>query len=463
MRAEREQGITIDVAYRFFSTENRSYILADTPGHERYTRNTFTGASNAHVAVLLVDARKGLLRQTRRHARIATLVGVPHIVAAVNKIDLAGYSKETFDRIVGDYTAFASQLGFTSIMPIPLSARFGDNVTELSGNTPWFRGPSLIEYLETIDVESDAATKPFRFPVQWVNRPNLDFRGYTGTAISGSINVGDPIVVAASGKLSHVKEILTYEGPQPSATAGDAVTITLTDEVDIARGDLLVNPTSRPEVSDQFAAHLIWMSEEQMVPGRSYLARIGTKSVPVTITSIKHKIDVNTREHLATHTLGLNDIAFCNLSTSVPVAFDPYEQNRRTGAFIIIDRFNNHTVGAGMISFGLRRGTNIHWQPLLIGKAERGPAAIEAIKQHKSAYLMAVGGAAYLVSKAIKTAKVVGFEDLGMEAIYEFDVVDMPVTVAVDAGGTSAHITGPAEWEKRIASGEFKGIAVSAA
>jgi len=386
LEAEREQGITIDVAYRFFTTPRRSFIVADTPGHEQYTRNMATGASNADLAIILIDARKGVLVQTRRHSLICSLLGIRHVVVAVNKIDLAGYSKETFEHIVGDYTSFASQLGFTSIMPIPMSARYGDNVTEKSGNTPWYCGPTLIEYLESIDVESSAAEKPFRFPVQWVNRPNLDFRGYAGTVISGSVKVTDQIVVASSGKTSRVKELLTYDGPRQSAEAGDAVTITLTEEVDIARGDLLVHPTSRPEVTDQFAAHLIWMSEDQLVPGRSYLARIGTKTVPLTVTSIKHKIDVNTRQHLATHTLGLNDIAFCNLSTSVPVAFDAYEQNRRTGSFIIIDRFTNHTVGAGMVAFGLRRGTNIHWQPLLISKAER-----TALKRQKPAILWFTG------------------------------------------------------------------------
>ena len=383
---ERQQRITIDVAYRFFATPRRSFIVADTPGHEQYTRNMATGASNAELAVILIDARKGVLVQTRRHSLICSLLGIRHVVVAVNKIDLVDYSRDIFERIVGDYTAFAAQLGFASIMPIPLSARYGDNVTAPSGNTAWYRGPSLVEYLETIDVESDAAQMPFRFPVQWVNRPNLDFRGYAGTAISGSINVGDPVVVAGSGKLSHVKEILTYEGPQPTAQAGDAVTITLTDEIDIARGDLLVHPASRPEVSDQFAAHLIWMNEEPLAPGRSYLARIGTKTTPLTVTSIKHKLDVNTREHLAAHTLGLNDIGFCNISTGVPVAFDAYEQNRRTGAFIVINRFTNATVGAGMISFGLRRGTNIHWQPLLIGKSERA-----ALKHQRPAIVWFTG------------------------------------------------------------------------
>jgi bifunctional enzyme CysN/CysC len=371
LEAEREQGITIDVAYRFFTTSRRSFIVADTPGHEQYTRNMATGASNADLAVILVDAHKGVLAQTRRHSLICSLLGIRHVVLAVNKIDLVAYRKETFHRIVGDYTSFASQLGFTSIVPIPISARYGDNIVKASGNTPWYRGPSLFEYLETINIESEAAERPFRFPVQWINRPSQDFRGYAGTVVSGTIKVGEPIVIAGSGHHTRVKEILTYDGPQASAQAGDAITLTLTDNIDIARGDLLTSPTSRAEVSDQFAAHLIWMSESPLVPGRSYLARIGTKTTPFTVTAIKHKIDVNTREHLAAHTLSLNDVGFCNLATGTPVAFDPYEQNRKTGCFIVIDRFSNHTVGAAMIAFGLRRGTNIHWQPLLIGKAER--------------------------------------------------------------------------------------------
>ena len=371
LEAEREQGITIDVAYRFFATTKRSFIVADTPGHEQYTRNMATGASNAQLAVILIDARKGVLVQTRRHSLICSLLGIRHVIAAINKIDLVGFDRATFERIAGEYTAFAEQLGFTSIVPIPISARFGDNVTEPSRNTAWYRGRTLVRELETVDVESETTAKPFRFPVQWVNRPNLDFRGYAGTVVSGRINAGDPIVVATTGRSSRVKEIVTYEGPLASAAAGDAVTLTLADDIDIARGDVLVSPTARPDVSDQFAAHIIWMSEEPLVPGRSYLARIGTKTVPTSITALKHKIDPNTREHLAAHTLGLNDIGFCNLTTSVPVAFDPYEVNRQTGSFIIIDRFTNHTVAAGMIAFGLRRGTNIHWQPLLIGKSER--------------------------------------------------------------------------------------------
>jgi len=386
LEAEREQGITIDVAYRFFATSRRSFIVADTPGHEQYTRNMATGASTAQLAIILIDARKGVLVQTRRHSLICALLGIKHVIVAVNKIDLVDYRKEIFERIVGDYTAFATQLGFESISPVPIAARFGDNVIELSGNTPWYHGPTLLQCLETIDVERETAARPFRFPVQWVNRPSLDFRGYTGTVVSGRINVGDPVVVAVSGRSSRVKEIVTYDGPLAAAETGDAVTITLTDHIDIARGDILVAPSACPEVSDQFAAHVIWMSEEPLMPGRSYLARIGTKTVPASITALKYKIDVNTREHLAAHTLGLNDIAFCNISTGVPVAFDPYDQNRRTGSFIIIDRFTNHTVGAGMVAFGLRRGTNIHWQPLLVGKPERS-----ALKNQRPAILWFTG------------------------------------------------------------------------
>jgi bifunctional enzyme CysN/CysC len=386
LEAEREQGITIDVAYRFFTTPRRSFIVADTPGHEQYTRNMATGASNAELAVILVDARKGVLVQTQRHSLICSLLKIRHVVLAINKIDLVGYRQDIFDQIVVDYNAFASPLGFSSIVPIPISARFGDNVTTPSNNTPWYRGPSLLDYLETIDVESEPIEKPFRFPVQWVNRPNLDFRGYAGTVMSGTIKVGDPIVVAGSGQTSRVKELLVYEGPIASAQSGDAITITLTDEVDVARGDLLVNTASRPEVSDQFAAHLIWMSDEPLMPGRSYLARVGPKTTPLTVTGIKYKIDVNSNQHLAATTLVLNDIAFCNFATDTPVAFDPYEQNRRTGSFIIIDRFTNHTVAAGMIDFGLRRGTNVHWQPLLIGKPERA-----ALKHQRPAIVWLTG------------------------------------------------------------------------
>ena len=386
LKAEREQSITIDVAYRFFSTPRRSFIVADTPGHEQYTRNMATGASTAQLAVILIDAQKGVLVQTRRHSYICSLLGVRHIVVAVNKIDLIDYRKESFDRIVGDYLEFASQLGFTSIIPIPISARYGDNVIERSGNTPWYRGPSLLARLETIDIDSDALSKPFRFRVQWVNRPNLDFRGYAGTVDSGRVAKGDAIVVAASGKQSRVSDIVTYDGSLEVAEAGDAVTLTLAEEVDVLRGDLLVSPTARPEVSDQFAAHVIWMDDEPLMPGRSYLARVGAKSVPLSITAIKYKIDVNTREHLAANTLKLNEIAFCNIATGVPVEFDSYAENRKTGALLIIDRYNNRTVGTGMVAFALRRGTNIHWQPLLLGKSERA-----ALKKQKPAIIWLTG------------------------------------------------------------------------
>ncbi|MGB7175967.1 MAG: sulfate adenylyltransferase subunit CysN [Xanthobacteraceae bacterium] len=371
LEAEREQGITIDVAYRFFSTAKRSFIVADTPGHEQFTRNMATGASGADLAVILVDARKGVLVQTRRHSLICALLGIRHVVVAVNKIDLVDFKQDIFDKIAADYEAFAAELGFASVVPIPISARFGDNVTAASANTPWYRGPALLQYLESIDIDGDNLAKPFRFPVQWVNRPNQDFRGYAGTVASGQVKVGEPVVEATSGRTSNIAQIITYDGPVATAEAGDAVTITLADELDIGRGDVLVSPKERPEVSDQFAAHVIWMSDEPLVPGRSYLSRIGTKTTPMTVTAIKYKIDVNTRKHLAATKLELNDIAVCNLSTGFPVAFDPYDQNRRTGAFIVIDRFTNHTVGAGMITFGLRRGTNIHWQPLLLGKTQR--------------------------------------------------------------------------------------------
>lgn len=372
LEAERQQGITIDVAYRFFTTPRRSFMVADTPGHEQYTRNMATGASTAQLAIILIDARKGVLVQTKRHSFICSLLGIKHVVVAVNKIDLVDYKKDVFDRIVGDYVAFATGLGFSSIVPVPMSARYGDNIIERSGNTDWYHGPCLLDYLESIDVASETTGLPFRFPVQWVNRPNLDFRGFTGTVASGSISPGDEIVVAASGHATRVKEIVTYDGELSKAEAGDAVTITLQDEIDIVRGDVLAKPTERPEVADQFAAHLIWMDQEPLVPARNYIVRIGTQTITsASVTAIKYRIDVNTREHLAATTLGLNEIAFCNFATALPVAFDPYEANRRTGAFIVIDRYTNRTVGAGMIAFPLRRASNIAWQPLSIGKAER--------------------------------------------------------------------------------------------
>ena len=386
LEAERQQGITIDVAYRFFTTEKRSFIVADTPGHEQYTRNMATGASNCDLAIILIDARKGVLTQTKRHSYICSLLGIRHVVLAVNKIDLMGYDEDVFDRIVADYRAFAETLGFKTLTPIPMSARYGDNVTSRSDRMPWYAGPILLAHLEGIDVDSDVAAKPFRFPVQWVNRPNLDFRGFSGTVASGRIRPGDKVVVAASGRPSEVARIVTYDGDLAEARAGDAVTITLADEIDIARGDVLVEPTARPEVADQFAAHLLWMAEEPLLPGRNYLMRIGTQYAPTKVTSLRHKVDVDTLEHLAGRTLALNEIGFCNFSTTIPIAFDPYEENRETGAFILIDRYTNATVGAGMISFGLRRAANIHLHANLVSRAER-----ERLNGHKPAVLWFTG------------------------------------------------------------------------
>ncbi|MBP1299574.1 MULTISPECIES: sulfate adenylyltransferase subunit CysN [Bradyrhizobium] len=371
LEAEREQGITIDVAYRFFATERRSFMVADTPGHEQYTRNMATGASNAQLAIILIDARKGVLVQTKRHSFICSLLGIRHLVLAVNKIDLVHYSKESFDRIVADYVAFASDLGFESIVPIPISARYGDNVVDRSGNTHWYDGPCLLGQLESIDIRCDSSGQAFRFPVQWVNRPDLDFRGYAGSVASGSISVGDDIVVAASGRTTRVRRIVTQGGGLSCAEAGDAITITIEDEIDIGRGDLLARPTERPELADQFAAHLIWMDEDQLVVGRNYILRIGSQTIAGSITAINHRIDVNTREHLSAGTLGLNEIGFCNISTTRPAAFDPYEANRKTGSFIVIDRYTNRTVAAGMIACPLRRATNVAWQPVAVGRKER--------------------------------------------------------------------------------------------
>ena len=386
LEAERQQGITIDVAYRFFTTKKRSFIVADTPGHEQYTRNMATGASNCDLAIILVDARKGVLTQTKRHSYICSLLGVKHVVVAVNKIDLVNYDEDVFDRIVADYRAFAETLGFKTLTPIPMSARFGENVSTRSDKMPWYAGPTLVEHLEAIDVTSDEVAKPFRFPVQWVNRPDLDFRGFSGTIATGRVRPGDPVVVAASGRESTVSRIVTYDGDLPEAHAGDAVTITLADEVDVARGDLLVQPSARPEVSEQFAAHLLWMAEEPLLPGRDYLMRIGTQYAPCKVSALKHKVDVDSLEHLAGRTLALNEIGFCNFSTSTPIAFDPYAENRETGAFILIDRYTNATVGAGMISFGLRRAGNIHLHAALVSRAER-----EALNGHKPAVLWFTG------------------------------------------------------------------------
>ncbi len=375
LEAEREQGITIDVAYRFFATEKRKFIVADTPGHEQYTRNMATGASTADLAVLLIDARKGILSQTRRHATIAALLGIRHVVLAINKIDLVGYDAGIFDAIVAEFDADAGHYGFASRVAIPLSARYGDNVSARSPHMPWYRGPTLIEHLETVELASGtAATKPLRFPVQWVNRPDLSFRGYAGTLASGRVRPGDDVVVARSGQAARVERIVTGDGDLAEAVAEDAVTLTLDREIDLSRGDILVPPDARPEVSDQFAAHLIWMAEAPMLPGRPYVMKIGTRTIGAAVTELKHRVEMDTLKPLAAKTLALNDIGFANLSLAEPIAFDAYDDVRTTGAFILIDRFTNQTVAAGMIRFGLRRATNIHRQVLTIDKAARAGA-----------------------------------------------------------------------------------------
>jgi len=371
LQAEREQGITIDVAYRFFATDQRRYIVADTPGHEQYTRNMATGASTADLAVILIDARKGVLTQTRRHSRIVAMLGIRHVVLAINKMDLVGFDQEVFDTIVSSYAAFASGFEFKSVQAIPLSGLEGDNVLLSSAHTPWYRGPSLMEYLDTVQVQEARAQGPFRMPVQWVNRPNLDFRGFCGRLASGALRPGDAVRVLPSGVQTRVKAILAGFDEVPHAHAGDAVTVVLADEVDASRGDALVAAEAPPEVADQFEARLLWMAEHPMAPGRQYLMKLATKEVTATVTEIKYREDVNTGAHLAAKTLGLNEIATVNLSTSAPVVFEPYGVNRALGAFILIDKLTFETVGAGMIHFALRRAQNIHWQALAIDRHAR--------------------------------------------------------------------------------------------
>jgi bifunctional enzyme CysN/CysC len=383
---ERQQRITIDVAYRFFATSERAFVVADTPGHEQYTRNMATGASTSELAVILVDARKGVLPQTRRHAFICALLGIRHILLAVNKMDLVGFEQRPFEEIAASFSGFVARLGDLSVQAIPLSARFGDNVTSPSTKMRWYRGPSFLDHLNTVDVSGDGVARPFRFPVQWVNRPNGDFRGFSGTVVSGSIAPGDSVLVSGTGRSARVEHIVTFEGTRDCASEGEAVTLTFNAAIDIARGDLLTDPRQPPEFVDQFAAHVIWMSEHPLVPGRSYLLKIGTRIVPATVTALKHRIDVDTLAHLADRTLGLNEIGFCNLSTAMPVAFDPYPVNRDTGAFILIDRYTNETAGAGMIAFGLRRASNIHWQALTVDRDQRA-----ALKQQIPAVLWLTG------------------------------------------------------------------------
>jgi bifunctional enzyme CysN/CysC len=371
LEAERQQGITIDVAYRFFATPRRSFIVADTPGHEQYTRNMATGASNSDLAIILIDARKGVLTQTRRHSYICSLLGIRHLILAVNKIDLVDFSEAAYDAIVTEYRRATEALGFHAITPVPISARHGDNVTRLSERTAWYRGPTLLDLLETVDIEQDQAALPFRFAVQRVSRPHLDFRGFSGTIGSGRIACGDPVAIAASGRTSRISRIVTAEGDLSAAEAGEAVTLCLEDEIDAARGDLLAPPAARPTLADQFAAHILWMDEEPLLPGRQYLLRIGHLWTPASVTAIKHRVNVNTLEQEGAREIGLNGIAFCNLSTGQPVAFDAYAENRSTGAFILVDRYTNRTAGAGMIAFPLRRASNIHQEGMLVGKAAR--------------------------------------------------------------------------------------------
>ena len=387
LAAEREQGITIDVAYRFFATEKRKFIVADTPGHEQYTRNMVTGASTADLAVILIDARKGVLTQTRRHSYLAHLIGIRHIVLAVNKMDLVGYDQATYDGIVADYAAFATSIGIEHFTPIPISGFKGDNVTALSGNTPWYAGPTLIEFLETVELDGDAdRAKPFRMPVQWVNRPNLDFRGFAGLVSTGSIRPGDAIRVLPSGRTSAVKQIVTLGADLDQAIAGQSVTLTLADEVDCSRGDVIVAADAPPEVSDQFEATIVWMGEAEMLPGRPYWLKIGTQIVTATIQQPKYEVNVNTMEHLAAKTLDLNAIGVANLTTDRSIPFEPYAQNRDLGGFILIDKMSNATVAAGMIHFSLRRAANVHWQATDTGREQHA-----GMKNQKPAVLWMTG------------------------------------------------------------------------
>ena len=386
LEAEREQRITIDVAYRYFATKRRAFIVADAPGHEQYTRNMATGASGCEVAVLLVDARKGVLDQTRRHAIIASLFGIRHAILAVNKIDLVGFDRAVFDRIAASFDEFAAPLGLKDIKAVPISARYGDNVCSRSRRTPWYTGCHLLDHLETVDVGDDRAARPFRMPVQWVNRPNPDFRGFSGTIVSGSAKPGDEIAALPSGRSTRIKTIVGPGGELDVAEVGDSVTITLADEIDIARGDMLAAMRDRPQVADQFAAHLVWMSSDKLLPGRSYLIKINHATVAATVTDIRHRLDINNLSKLAAKTLELNEIGVCNMSAARPLPFDPYSANRETGAFILIDRFSNETVAAGMINFALRRATNVHLQNLVVSKAKRS-----SLNHHRPAVLWFTG------------------------------------------------------------------------
>jgi bifunctional enzyme CysN/CysC len=372
LQAEREQGITIDVAYRFFNTDRRKFIVADCPGHEQYTRNMATGASTADLAIVLVDARKGLLTQTRRHSYIVSLLGIRHVVLAVNKMDLVGYDEAVFTQIVDDYHTLATQLGIKQVTSIPLSALNGDNMLESSTRMPWYRGTTLLEHLETVEINDARRNLGLRMPVQWVCRPDQNFRGFAGTIVSGTVTPGDEIVALPSGRRSRVARIVDGGGSDlADAAVGQAVTLTLQDEIDISRGDVIAAASTPPEVADQFAVHLLWMGEQALLPGRPYWLKIGARTVGASITEIKHRVDVNTQEHLAAKSLDLNEVGYCNLHLDQPVPFEAYTDSRELGSFILIDRQTHATVAAGTLDFALRRAANIHWQHLEVDKAAR--------------------------------------------------------------------------------------------
>jgi bifunctional enzyme CysN/CysC len=365
LAAEREQGITIDVAYRFFATDRRKFIVADTPGHEQYTRNMVTGASTADLAVILIDARKGVLTQTRRHSYLVHLIGIKRLVLAVNKMDLIGFDQARYDAIVADYRKFADSIGVAAFVPIPISSLGGDNITLLSTNTPWYRGPTLLEHLETVEIDiTSAQLRPFRMPVQWVNRPNLDFRGFAGLICDGQIRPGDAVRVLPSGRTTTVSRIVTLGADLEVAAAGQSVTLTLADDVDCSRGDVLAAADNPPEAADQFEASVVWMADEPLLPGRPYWLKLATQVVTATIHSPKYQVNVNTLEHLAAKTLMLNAIGVANLSVDKPLVFQSYEKSRDLGGFILIDKISNATVAAGMLHFALRRSSNVHWQAL---------------------------------------------------------------------------------------------------
>ena len=371
LAAEREQGITIDVAYRYFDTDRRKYIVADCPGHEQYTRNMATGASTADLAVVLVDARKGLLQQTRRHSYIISLLGIGQVVLAVNKMDLVDYDAAVFERIAGEYAALAAQMGIAHVQAIPLSALEGQNLSARSALMPWYAGPTLLEHLDTVAIAGHDAGGGLRLPVQWVNRPHQDFRGFAGTLAAGQVRGGDPVVVLPSARRSTVREVLGPDGRLDVARAGQAVTLVLADEIDVSRGDVIAAAGDPPEVADQFAAHVLWMDDAALLPGRPYWLQIGSRTVAASISEIKHRIDVNTQDKLAAKRLELNEVGYCNLSLDEPIAFEPYARNRALGGFILIDRQSNATVAAGTLDFALRRAGNVHWQHLDVDRAAR--------------------------------------------------------------------------------------------